>query len=138
MEQINTSGATLSVPALGRDVGPDEKVDFDELIPGFSVVVPPDALPYSKWLKADLEAEVERRNTERAEDDPIVVEGNGTKADLVAALEAADQPPADPNQGENTDPVADPAAGEQDGDQPPADPTDEPDAQSGDDTTEEN
>lgn len=45
---------------------------------------------YKGWLKADLEDEVARRNGGRAEDDVIEVEGNGTVADLVAALEADD------------------------------------------------
>lgn len=46
--------------------------------------------PYSKWKKPDLEAEVERRNEGRDEDDLIEVEGKGLAADLAAALEADD------------------------------------------------
>lgn len=45
--------------------------------------------PYSKWLKADLETEVARRNAERAEDDQLDT-GAGTVADLAAALTADD------------------------------------------------
>lgn len=48
--------------------------------------------PYAKWRKADLEAEVENRNTDpaRADANMIVVEGKGTVADLAAALDADD------------------------------------------------
>lgn len=49
------------------------------------------AVPYEKWKKADLEAEVESRNEGRPDEDLVVVEGKGTVADLVAALEADDQ-----------------------------------------------
>lgn len=44
--------------------------------------------PYLKWRKADLEDEVDRRNKDR--DDVIEVGGNGTVADLAAALDADD------------------------------------------------
>lgn len=52
--------------------------------------------PYEEWDKADLEAEVARRNEGRDEDDQIVPEGTGksggvVKADLVTALEADDE-----------------------------------------------
>ncbi|NUO57317.1 MAG: hypothetical protein HOV78_11675 [Hamadaea sp.] len=46
--------------------------------------------PYSKWLKADLEAEVDRRNEGREDDDLIEVDEPGNKPELVAALEADD------------------------------------------------
>lgn len=53
------------------------------------------AVPYSKWRKADLETEVASRNEGREDDDLIVVEGDGTVADLTAALEADDAAQAD-------------------------------------------
>lgn len=46
---------------------------------------------YSKLKKDELEAEVEKRNGARDEGDRIEVGGTGTKADLIAALEADDQ-----------------------------------------------
>lgn len=46
--------------------------------------------PYSEWLKADLEAEVDRRNEGRSDDGLIEVEAPGNKPDLIAALEADD------------------------------------------------
>lgn len=51
-----------------------------------------DVKPYAKWRKADLEAEVENRNTDpgRSDANLIVVEGRGTRADLAAALDADD------------------------------------------------
>lgn len=49
-----------------------------------------DETDYSSWGKSKLEAEIERRNEDR-DADPIVPEGKGNKADLVAALEADDQ-----------------------------------------------
>lgn len=45
---------------------------------------------YASQSKAQLEAEIEARNAERAEEDKIVAEGKGNKPDLVAALEADD------------------------------------------------
>lgn len=45
---------------------------------------------YSSMLKADLQAEVAKRNEGRGDDDVIEVEGKGTVADLIAALEADD------------------------------------------------
>lgn len=50
---------------------------------------------YSSMKKADLEAEVARRNEDREADDVIDVEGTGKVADLVAALEADDAAQAD-------------------------------------------
>lgn len=47
-------------------------------------------VPYAKRKKADLEAEVSKRNEGRDEADHIEVGGNGTVKDLVAALEADD------------------------------------------------
>lgn len=55
----------------------------------------PAVKPYDKWLKPALEAEVEKRNTDRDGDHLVVVEGNGTVADLAAALEADDNYLAD-------------------------------------------
>lgn len=49
-----------------------------------------DATAYSSMKKADLEAEVARRNEGRNEGDVIQVAGKGTVADLVTALEADD------------------------------------------------
>lgn len=49
-----------------------------------------DTKPYAKWKKADLEAEVARRNEGRDDDDVIEVEGAGTVADLAAALDGDD------------------------------------------------
>jgi hypothetical protein len=46
--------------------------------------------PYAKWLKADLEAEVAKRNEARDDDDQIEVGGTGTVKDLAAALDADD------------------------------------------------
>lgn len=46
--------------------------------------------PYEKWKKPDLEAEVASRNEGRDGDDLIEVEGQGTIADLAAALIADD------------------------------------------------
>jgi len=46
---------------------------------------------YGSMKKAELEAEVARRNEGREEVDHIQVGGNGTKADLVAALVADDE-----------------------------------------------
>lgn len=45
---------------------------------------------YGSWKKADLEAEVAKRNEGRDDDDLVVVEAPGNKAELVAALEADD------------------------------------------------
>lgn len=49
------------------------------------------ASSYSGMKKAELEAEVEKRNADRDDADKVVVEGKGTVADLVAALEADDE-----------------------------------------------
>jgi hypothetical protein len=46
--------------------------------------------PYAKWLKADLEAEVAKRNEARDADDQIEVGGTGKVKDLAAALVADD------------------------------------------------
>jgi len=46
--------------------------------------------PYSDWKNEALQAEIDRRNEGRADDDLIVVEGKGNKPDLVAALEGDD------------------------------------------------
>lgn len=56
--------------------------------------------PYSEWLKADLLAEVSRRNADRSDEDQIkpVSEKN---ADLVNALEADDE--ANPDDDTNPD-----------------------------------
>lgn len=51
---------------------------------------------YASLKKAELQAEVEKRNEDRDEDDLVVVEGKGTVADLVAALTADDAKQADP------------------------------------------
>lgn len=51
---------------------------------------PQAAVPYAKRKKADLEAEVAKRNEGRDDDDLVVVEGTGKVADLAAALEADD------------------------------------------------
>lgn len=48
-----------------------------------------DAPQYERATKADLQAEIDRRNTDRPEGDLIVPSGD-TKKDLVAALEADD------------------------------------------------
>lgn len=45
---------------------------------------------YSAMRKAELEAEVDSRNSTRSADDQIEVEGAGTVADLIAALQADD------------------------------------------------
>ena len=47
--------------------------------------------PYAKWKKADLEAEVESRNTDRADYEQIVIGGKGTVPDLAEALDADDE-----------------------------------------------
>lgn len=46
--------------------------------------------PYSEWLKADLEDEITKRNSEREEDDQIVPDGD-LKQDLIDALELDDE-----------------------------------------------
>lgn len=46
---------------------------------------------YSSQGKADLEAEVAKRNEGRDDADLIVVGGKGNKPDLIAALEADDE-----------------------------------------------
>lgn len=46
--------------------------------------------PYKGLLKADLEAEVEKRNEDRDTDDEIAVGGTGKVADLLEALRADD------------------------------------------------
>ena len=48
------------------------------------------AKPYGQWSKAELAAEVEKRNEGRDEDDLIEVEAPGNKAELVAALQGDD------------------------------------------------
>lgn len=53
------------------------------------------AKPYSKWKKDDLQAEVDRRNEGRDDEDLIVVEGKGNVPDLAAALEGDDAAQAD-------------------------------------------
>lgn len=45
---------------------------------------------YASWKKDQLEAEVDRRNEDREDDDLIEVEAPGNKAELVAALQADD------------------------------------------------
>ncbi len=50
----------------------------------------PEVKPYAKWRKGDLEAEVEKRNKAREDDDKVLVEGTGKVADLAAALDADD------------------------------------------------
>lgn len=71
-------------------VGADEADDTDDGDNG-------EAVPYAKWKKADLEAEVAKRNEGREDDDQIVVDGKGTVADLAAALEGDDVAQADNN-----------------------------------------
>lgn len=51
----------------------------------------PSADPYKGLKKPDLQKLVDDRNADRDEDARIVVGGNGTVADLIAALEADDQ-----------------------------------------------
>lgn len=77
-------------PGVERSVHPDQ-VGF---IPG-TEEEDDEVLPYDEWSKAELEAELDRRNEARDEDSQIVVEGTGKdgnvlKADLVLALEADD------------------------------------------------
>lgn len=84
-------------------------------------------VPYAKQKKADLEAEVARRNAARDEDSQITVEGKGTVADLVAALEADDEGPAasEPGDEPTTDVVDDPAlVVDEPGDEPTTDHSD--------------
>lgn len=50
-----------------------------------------DSASYSEWLKADLEAEIDRRNEDRDEAGLIVVAEPGNKPQLIEALEADDQ-----------------------------------------------
>jgi hypothetical protein len=50
---------------------------------------------YDQLKKADLQAEVDRRNAERDEDHQVVVEGKGNVPDLIEALRADDQAAAD-------------------------------------------
>lgn len=46
---------------------------------------------YSDWSVKELKAEIDSRNEDRDEDDQIVPEEPGNKAELVAALEADDE-----------------------------------------------
>lgn len=48
------------------------------------------SVDYASWKKDQLEAEVDRRNEDREDDDLIEVEAPGNKAELVAALQADD------------------------------------------------
>lgn len=50
------------------------------------------AKPYSKWLKSDLQDELDRRNAERDDEDLLdaEVDGKVTVASLAAALDADD------------------------------------------------
>lgn len=50
---------------------------------------------YSKSKKADLEAEIDKRNADRDEDSQIVPDEPGNKPELIAALEADDTAQAD-------------------------------------------
>lgn len=52
-------------------------------------------LPYDQWTNAALDDEIARRNSERTEDDQIVVAPPGNKAELVAALTGDDETHAD-------------------------------------------
>ena len=71
--------AGAEVPELAADlVRPEDFEDFEEV------------KPFSKWKVDDLRAEVARRNEGRSEDAQIA---DGTKAELVAALEADDAKP---------------------------------------------
>lgn len=55
-DQVNTTGAPVHVPALGRIVQPDEVVTFDDLITGFTPVPAPsaDVAAATAQLEADL------------------------------------------------------------------------------------
>lgn len=68
----------------GLDIGlgddPDGDPDGDE----------PEDYSGSKWTVKALKAEVEARNSERADDDPVEVEAPGNKPELIAALVADD------------------------------------------------
>lgn len=58
-------------------------------VPEGAVVV--ETIPFEKQTVPDLQAEINRRNSERADvDDQIVVEPPANKPELVAALEADD------------------------------------------------
>lgn len=60
---------------------PDEDEDDDE----------PLEAPYDQYTKAQLYAEVERRNADREDEEKIVVEAPGNKAEYVAALDEDDE-----------------------------------------------
>lgn len=63
--------------------------DGTPLPPSRGEAEPTDDAPKYKGTKADLQAEIDRRNTNRPEDALIVPNGT-TKDDLVAALQADD------------------------------------------------
>lgn len=73
-------------------VSADATPDTTAETPEEPVTVPAESVTagYESLSKAKLEAEVARRNGEREDGDAIEVSGNGTKADLITALQADD------------------------------------------------
>lgn len=75
MKQINTSGATLHVPSLGREVGPGEEVtELDELLPGFTDAdaadEPVDDSQSNTEVDAAEEPKASRRRAKPEQDEP--------------------------------------------------------------------
>lgn len=92
VKKITNDSAWADGKAPKSDSAKSEKSDKSKASSSDSDGEP---VPYAKRKKADLEAEVAKRNEGRADDDVIVVEGKGTVADLAAALEGDDAAQAD-------------------------------------------
>lgn len=76
--------ATKPADLFGSTSGPSADEDDDD------EDEPLDA-PYDQYTKAQLYAEVERRNADREDDEKIVVEAPGNKAEYVDALNEDDE-----------------------------------------------
>lgn len=80
-----------------EEVEPSESTTFmvgDQEVNAWGEAVSDEEVGYDKWTAKQLMAEIDNRNTDRAEEDQIVLEGK-KKSDAVAALEADDAAQAD-------------------------------------------
>lgn len=98
---MNTAGITTEEleAELARRREVQDSVDPKSLFGSESGAAPDDddddveplEAPYEQYTKAELYSEVQRRNEDREEDEQIVVEAPGNKAEYVAALDEDDE-----------------------------------------------
>lgn len=91
---ITNASAWAEEPEGQQSSSPEPPATPDPGTPDPGTAAEPQKVDYTSWVKADLTAEIEKRNAGREADD--VIEPEGTKnADLIAALVADDVAQAD-------------------------------------------